>query len=261
MIKISKGLDLPISGKPSMLITDEPKISSVSLLGNDFVGMKPTMLVKENESVKAGQKLFEDKKNLGVFFTAPAGGIVKSINRGDKRKFLSVEIEISNCFKTRPFIRTPNINTMPEALFINCCDTNPLSVDPFEIINFDKVYFDEGISLLKTLFDCDIHITYQNNKFDKSLKGINYHQFVGPHPAGLVGTHISKIHPVNINSNVWTLGFQDIISMGYLKINKKIRTHKIISIGGPAVFEPSLLKVRYGSNIDEITAGKIEDNA
>ena len=115
--------------------------------------------------------------------------------------------------------------------------------------------------MLKTLFDCDIHITYQNNKFDRSHKGINYHQFVGPHPAGLVGTHISKIHPVNINSNVWTLGFQDIISMGYLKINKKIRTHKIISLGGPAVFEPSLLKVRYGSNIDEITAGKIEDNA
>ena len=148
-----------------MLITDEPKISSVSLLGNDFVGMKPTMLVKENETVKAGQKLFEDKKNLGVFFTAPAGGIVKSINRGDKRKFLSIEIEISNkedfiefnigssaeeikttlvesglwnCFKTRPFIRTPNISTMPEALFINCCDTNPLSVDPWEIINQDK---------------------------------------------------------------------------------------------------------------------------
>ena len=66
MIKISKGLDLPISGKPSMLITDEPKISSVSLLGNDFVGMKPTMLVKENETVKAGQKLFEDKKNYSL---------------------------------------------------------------------------------------------------------------------------------------------------------------------------------------------------
>ena len=63
---------------------------------------------------------------------------------------------------------------MPEALFINCCDTNPLSADPCEIINLDKEYFDEGISLLKTLFDCDIHITYQNNKFDRSLKGINY---------------------------------------------------------------------------------------
>ena len=95
MIKISKGLDLPISGKPHISITDEPVISSVSLLANDFVGMKPTMLVKENDEVKVGEKLFEDKKNPGIFFTSPAGGLIKSINRGDKRKFLSIEIEIS----------------------------------------------------------------------------------------------------------------------------------------------------------------------
>jgi len=288
VIKISKGLDLPISGKPDISITDEPKISSVSLLANDFVGMKPTMLVKENDEVKVGEKLFEDKKNPGIFFTAPAGGLIKSINRGDKRKFLSIEIEISqneefidfdmgssqdeikntlinsglwNVFRTRPFNRTPNISSSPEALFINCCDTNPLSVDPYEIINIDKDSFDKGLETIKQLFDCDIHLTYQNNNFDNTLSGINYHQFTGPHPAGLVGTHISKIHPVNLNSKVWTANFQDIISIGYLKINKKIKTTKIISLGGPAVFEPSLIKVRHGSNLDEITAGKIEDNS
>ena len=288
MIKISKGLDLPISGKPDTSITDEPKISSVSLLANDFVGMKPTMLVKENDEVKVGEKLFEDKKNPGIFFTAPAGGLIKSINRGDKRKFLSIEIEISqneefidfdmgssqdeikntlinsglwNVFRTRPFNRTPNISSSPEALFINCCDTNPLSVDPYEIINIEKNSFDKGLETIKQLFDCDIHLTYQNNNFDNTLSGINYHQFTGPHPAGLVGTHISKIHPVNLNSKVWTANFQDIISIGYLKINKKIKTTKIISLGGPAVFEPSLIKVRHGSNLDEITAGKIEDNS
>ena len=288
MIKISKGLDLPISGKPDISITDEPKISSVSLLANDFVGMKPTMLVKENDEVKVGEKLFEDKKNPGIFFTAPAGGLIKSINRGDKRKFLSIEIEISqneefidfdmgssqdeikntlinsglwNVFRTRPFNRTPNISSSPEALFINCCDTNPLSVDPYEIINIDKDSFDKGLETIKQLFDCDIHLTYQNNNFDNTLSGINYHQFTGPHPAGLVGTHISKIHPVNLNSKVWTANFQDLISIGYLKKNKKIKTTKIISLGGPAVFEPSLIKVRHGSNLDEITAGKIEDNS
>tara|TARA_B100000035_G_scaffold303228_1_gene301605 strand:- start:2029 stop:3345 length:1317 start_codon:yes stop_codon:yes gene_type:complete len=288
VIKISKGLDLPISGKPDISITDEPKISSVSLLANDFVGMKPTMLVKENDEVKVGEKLFEDKKNPGIFFTAPAGGLIKSINRGDKRKFLSIEIEISqneefidfdmgssqdeikntlinsglwNVFRTRPFNRTPNISSSPEALFINCCDTNPLSVDPYEIINIDKDSFDKGLETIKQLFDCDIHLTYQNNNFDNTLSGINYHQFTGPHPAGLVGTHISKIHPVNLNSKVWTANFQDIISIGYLKKNKKIKTTKIISLGGPAVFEPSLIKVRHGSNLDEITAGKIDDNS
>ena len=80
MIKISKGLDLPISGSPINTISDEPKVSSVALLSNDFIGMKPTMLVKEGETVKAGQKIFEDKKNNGVYFTSPAGGIVKDIN-------------------------------------------------------------------------------------------------------------------------------------------------------------------------------------
>ena len=96
MIKISKGLDLPISGNPSTHITDKPKNTSVALLGSDFVGMKPTMLVKVGDQVKAGQKLFEDKKNIGVFYTSPAGGEVKAINRGEKRKFLSIEIDISS---------------------------------------------------------------------------------------------------------------------------------------------------------------------
>ena len=95
MINISKGLDLPISGKPDLNIADTPNVSSVSLLSNDFIGMKPTMLVREGDEVKVGTKLFEDKKNEGIFFTSPAGGEIKSINRGDKRKFLSVEIEIS----------------------------------------------------------------------------------------------------------------------------------------------------------------------
>ena len=92
------------------------------------------------------------------------------------------------------------------------------------ILNKDS--FDKGLETIKQLFDCDTHLTYQNNNFDNTLSGINYHMFTGPHPAGLVGTHISKIHPVNLNSKVWTANFQDIISIGYLKKNKKIKTTK-----------------------------------
>lgn len=288
MNEISKGLDLPISGVPVLNISDQPKCTTVSLLGNDFVGMKPTMLVKVGDKVKAGQKLFEDKKNLGVFYSAPAGGEIKSINRGEKRKFLSIEIEIStneefvefsvgttseeiksalissglwNAFRTRPFNRTPSINSEPKALFINCCDTNPLSVDPINIINNDKNLFDEGLIVLTSFFNCDINLCYQNNEFDIMNKDINYHQFSGPHPAGLSSTHISKIHPVNLNNSVWTINYQDIISIGYLKKYNKIRTNKIISLGGPSVHEPSLLKVRIGANIDEITAGKVIENS
>ena len=288
MIKISKGLDLPISGSPINTISDEPKVSSVSLLSNDFIGMKPTMFVKEGELVKAGQKIFEDKKNNGVFFTSPAGGIVKNINRGDKRRFLSIEIDIEddekfidfkmgtsadeirkclinsglwNAFRTRPFNRTPGIDDTPNAIFINCCDSNPLSMDPYEIISLNKLEFDNGLDVLSNLFNCAINLTYQNDDFEISNKKINYYQFKGPHPSGLSSTHISKIFPVNINKIVWTINYQDIISIGYLKQNNKIRTSKYISLAGPSVYEPSLLKVRIAGNIDEITAGKVETNS
>jgi len=285
VIKTSKGLDLPISGIPDTVISDTPKVTSVSLLGNDFTGMKPTMLVKSGDSVKRGTKIFEDKKNPGVFFTAPAGGIIKEISRGDKRKFLSIDIDIAddeeyvhfdvesgfrsllidsglwNAFRSRPFNRTPNIESNPDAIFINACDTNPLAVDPYYIITDDLLYFNKGLKALFDEFSCPIHCCYQNTDFDTSIESINYHQFYGPHPSGLSSTHINKIYPVNLKRIAWTIGFQDIISIGYLLEHNSLRTHKTIALGGPSVFNPSLIKARISGNIDEITAGKVDTDS
>jgi len=288
VIKTSKGLNLPISGTPDPIISDTPNVTSVSLLANDFVGMKPTMMVKVGDIVKRGTKLFEDKKNPGIFFTSPAGGIVKDINRGDKRKFLSVEVEVSenedaeyfeyentsegltellintglwNAFRTRPFNRTPKVGSLPDAVFVNACDTNPLSVDPYFIIDQDRDDFKNGLEALTRLFSCPIHCTYQNNNFDINVDKINYCQVSGPHPAGLSSTHISQLYPVSINKIAWTINYQDIISLGYLLKNKSLRTHKIIALGGPSVFKPSLISARISANIDQLTAGKIDNNS
>ena len=285
MIKISKGLDLPISGSPSLDISDEPKVSSVALLSNDYVGMKPTMFFKEGDHVNCGEKIFEDKKNKGVFYCAPGSGLIKAVNRGDKRKFISIEIDLDNeeefiefndqenfinllqetglwnSFRTRPFNRTPAISDIPKGIFINCCDTNPLSVDPYEIIKYDQDLFDLGLEILVKKFECDIYVNYQNDKFEKNNKSVTYTQFSGPHPAGLSSTHISQLCPVNLNKIVWTIGYQDIISIGHLMRYKRLRTSKIIAIGGPSVYEPSLIRTRIAGNIDEITAGKINPNS
>jgi Na+-transporting NADH:ubiquinone oxidoreductase subunit A len=278
VIRISKGLDLPISGSPSLNISDEPKVSNVALLSNDFVGMKPTMLFKEGDHVKGGEKIFEDKKNIGVSFTSPGSGIIRSINRGDKRKFISIEIELdkdedllefdtSQSFKDLLINsglwnnRTPNVNDKPNAIFINCCDTNPLSVDPFNIINYDQELFNLGLNAVCNEFNCDIYVSYQNDQFIRANDSVIYNQFSGPHPSGLTSTHISILNPVNINKIVWTLNYQDIISFGYLLKNKILRTTKIISLAGPSVFEPSLIKARINGNIDQITAGKVDANS
>lgn len=94
MIKIKKGLNLPIAGEPAQVIEDGPKIQHVALLGEEYVGMRPSMLVKEGEHVKKGQVLFEDKKNPGVLFTSPACGKIIAIHRGERRVLQSVVIEI-----------------------------------------------------------------------------------------------------------------------------------------------------------------------
>ncbi|MEC9315191.1 MAG: NADH:ubiquinone reductase (Na(+)-transporting) subunit A, partial [Pseudomonadota bacterium] len=91
---IKKGLDLPISGKPEQSIFDGNPVKSVAVLGNEYVGMRPTMLVEEGQKVKLGQALFEDKKNPGVLFTAPGAGTVRAINRGAKRVLQSVVIDL-----------------------------------------------------------------------------------------------------------------------------------------------------------------------
>jgi Na+-transporting NADH:ubiquinone oxidoreductase subunit A len=95
MVQISRGLDLPISGTPDRLVDLGPPVSHVALLGADYRDMKPTLLVTEGDRVILGQQLFSDKKNPRVLYTAPASGKVVAINRGERRAFLSLVIEVS----------------------------------------------------------------------------------------------------------------------------------------------------------------------
>ncbi len=159
MIKVKKGLNIPISGSPSDDLDLSKKVRSVALLGSDYNGMKPNMLVEEGDIVKLGQPLFEDKKNPGVLFTSPAGGKVETINRGARRALQSVVIEISDheesvdfnsyelevlnkenssqirnqlinsglwtSFRTRPFSKIPSVDSNPSNIFITAMDTNP----------------------------------------------------------------------------------------------------------------------------------------
>lgn len=94
--RIKKGLDLPVAGEPQQTIDGEgPKVTRVAIVADDYPGMKPKMFVKEGDTVKRGQVLFEDRKNPGVLFTAPGAGKVIGVNRGDKRALQSVVVHLS----------------------------------------------------------------------------------------------------------------------------------------------------------------------
>ena len=290
MIKTNKGLDLPISGSPSLDLDSSTAVNSVAILGADYVGLKPTMMVDEGDIVQSGQKLFENKKNPGTFVTSHLSGVVTSINRGEKRRFISLVIDEDSSidpinfnfddfnnqidflvdtgalayFRTRPYNRMPDPNTLPSAIFINACDTNPLSVDPFELIkiNDDQELFNDGLKFIASI-DNNIKVfcSYQNENFDQSVSNVTYKQFKGPHPAGLVGSHIHFLYPVGQNRSVWNISWQEVISIGYLLKNKILRSEKLISFGGPNVHDPKILKLKYGSNLSEVSAGKVLDNS
>ena len=293
MIKIKKGLNIPINGEPAEEINDSKNSRSVAVLGDDYVGMKPTMLVEEGDEVRLGQVLFEDKKNPGVIFTSPAGGKIESINRGDRRALQSVVIEIAKdeeslefksfsenelakttsdevrkqlidsgmwtSFRTRPYSKIPPIDSSPSNLFISTLDTQPLSPDPEKIINLKKDSFDFGLLVLKTLLDCPIHISIaeHSNLSISEDDNIKLHTISGPHPAGLVGTQMHFISPASLSNINWSIGYQDLIAVGQLFKTGKIDVERIISIAGPQVNNPAYFKTRLGACSDEITAGEL----
>ena len=75
-INVKRGLDLPINGAPVQEISDTAEPSSVAVLGPDYEGMKPTMVVNVGDRVREGQLLFEDKKTPGVRYTSPGCGTI-----------------------------------------------------------------------------------------------------------------------------------------------------------------------------------------
>ena len=296
MIKIKKGLNIPISGTPEDKITDFKNPRSVALVGSDYHGLKPAMLVKEGEKVKIGQPLFEDKKNPGVIFTSPGGGIVESINRVKKWALQSVVIDIIDneeeisfspiktdylanhtkssirenliesglwtSFRTRPFSKIPKIDSDPKSIFINCMDTNPLSLDPELIISNNLDNFELGLSAIRLLSGSPLHLCI---KQDSSLtfkqeENTHEHIFYGPHPSGLAGTHMHFISPATIDNINWHISYSDVILIGSFFSEGKIPTNKYICLSGPKIENPRIISTRIGACIDEICAGELSQS-
>ena len=278
--EIKKGLDVPISGKPSQSIQYGPEIREVGLLGADYHGMRPTMMVGEGDKVKIGQKLFEDKKNPGVFFTSPAVGTVKSISRGEKRRFLSVTVEVEDSeeqvafsdygkladaepeqiqqmlletglwtgLRTRPFSKVPVPGTDPSSIFVTAMDTNPLSAEPELIINEYSDHFVAGLEVVSRLTQGKTFVCTRTDSRvpGEKVSGVHFEQFSGPHPSGLVGTHIAMLDPVTPTKTVWHIGYQDVIAIGHFLNTGKLMTERVIALSGPRVSKPGLIRTRLG---------------
>ena len=290
--KIKKGLDIPLSGAPEQKISAGAEVSSVALIGLDVHDLKPGMYVREGDRVKLGQPLFFDKQNPGVHFMSPGSGVVTAVNRGERRILQSVVVRLEGddaeefdtfsnerlysleagavrdnlqasglwtAFRTRPFSKIPAVDASPRALFVTAIDTNPLAADPAVVIDAKKDAFAQGLEIVSKLTDGHVYLC---TGVDSGIECPSSEQFVhaefsGPHPAGLVGTHIHLLEPVNEHKVVWHIRAQDVIAIGELFATGRLPVERVIALTGPMVKNPRLVATRLGANTSDLLRGEL----
>ncbi len=294
MIKIRRGMDIPISGAPDQTIDTPAATRTVALVGPDYVGMKPTMEVAEGDVVQCGQQVFTDKKTDGVVYTAPASGKVVAINRGARRVFQSLVIEVDDsiepvnfkqygaeearaldaaaireqvvnsglwtALRTRPYSKVPSPSTDPAGLFITAIDTRPLAADPALIIAEQGDAFALGQDLLAAMVKCPVYVCSAPNAQLPvgSHPRLQHETFAGPHPAGLPGTHIHHLMGASTQQVAWYIGYQDVIAIGRLFLDGVLYTPRVIALAGPQVEKPRLVRARLGADLQALTAGELK---
>ncbi len=291
--EISRGLSIPIEGEPVQSV-DAKDVGRVAIVADDYIGMRPTLLVSEGDTVQLGQPVFSDKKTEGVLFTAPASGRVAEIVRVEKRRFVSLVIEktgeqVSRDFtrydagalmtlerskvveglvasglwtslRTRPFSRVPSPAAEPPlAIFINAMDTNPLSAQPDPIILDRAEEFKAGVTAVSHLTDGKVFLcrTPGSTIPGEMMPKVTVVEFDGPHPAGLVGTHMHFLRPATAGRVNWHLNYQDVIAIGHLFLHGKLDPTRVIALAGPAVKKPRLLRTQLGAGLADLTAGEL----
>lgn len=294
MINIKRGLDLPIAGAPAQRIEAGRPVRSVAVIGFDYPTMKPTMAVQVGDRVKLGQLLFSDKKSPGVNYTAPGAGVVSAVHRGEKRVLQSVVIDLDGdeevtfasyspaqldglsseqvrenlqqsglwtALRTRPFSKVPAIDATPASIFVTAIDTHPLAADPAVIIAEQAEAFEAGLKVLGNLAKVFLCKAPNASLPGESLAKVQVESFNGPHPAGLAGTHIHFLDPVSASKSVWSIGYQDVIAVGKLFTSGRLSVERVVSLAGPVVEQPRLVRARLGANLDELTAGELQPGA
>jgi len=295
MMRIETGLDVPISGRPIQSIDSvSPTITKVALLGRDFHGLRPSMHVKVGDKVKIGQTLFTDKKNPGVNFTSPGAGTISAINRGAKRVLQSIIVDLDEneesinspkyapeqldeleadeirrnmqesgawtALRTRPYSKVPQADAKPIHIYVNAMDTSPLAADPSVIIAERPEDFQNGLTILSKLTPNNVYVCHEAGKSipQTAYRNVLYREFAGVHPAGLVGTHMHMIEPAGLEREMWHINYQDVIALGNLFTSGKRCVDRVISLAGPKVKNPRLVRARMGACTSELVEGEIE---
>jgi Na+-transporting NADH:ubiquinone oxidoreductase subunit A len=289
--KLKKGFELPVQGAPDQTIHPGPDFSTVGVLGGDYIGLKPKMLVQEGDAVQRGTALFCHKDAPDAMMVAPMTGKVVAINRGERRVLQSVVIEVSDpndtgidfsgvgnsdsaagiteklceaglwtAFRTRPYSKMPEPGTTPAAIFVTAMDSEPLAGDAAVIIADAGDAFAAGLVAIANLTEGKTYLCHKEGDSvpGADVPGVEAAAFAGPHPSGLAGTHIHFLEPLAGDKQVWTIGYQDVIAIGRLMQTGHLDPNIVVALTGPGARQPRLIRTVMGASTDDLTRDEVD---
>ena len=283
VIKLRKGLDVRLKGRATAEITSVKGSDEYALVPDDFVGMKPKVVVKEGDVVKAGDALLTDKLHPEVKFVSPVGGTVSLVERGDRRKLLSVRVKpdasiaprefntkgdvktllmesgLFAFFRSRPYDVVANPEDKPKAIFVSAFNSMPLAQDFEVVLKGQETDFQTGITTLSKLAPVHLGISARQTSTALTVaKDCEVTVFDGPAPAGNVGVQINHISPINKGEVVWTMGPEEVIFVGRLMRTGRVDLTRTVALAGSEVKKPCYVKMLVGQKLDTMLEGQLD---
>ena len=286
-VKIKRGMDIPLEGKPSTHIHAISSSTTFAIKPTDFKGLIPKLRIKQGEEVSVGDCLFTDKKNDKICFTSPVSGEVAEIVRGDRRaitaikiladssEYKSKEFDIQNYpsknvdeikaillesglwpfITQRPYGVIADTEVKPKSIHVSGFDSSPLAADLGVSLRGQESQLETGFKILNMLSEGGVYLNLhakKDNTIYQNIKDVKVSYFDGPHPSGLVGVQINNLDPINKGDIVWTIKPQHVAFIGKLFETGKLDFEQNIVIAGSEVKEPAYYTTRLGASVDSL---------
>ena len=287
VIKIKKGLDIKLKGKPLERMLAADISTSYAIVPDNYNGITPKGIARVGDKVKAGTALVIDKHYNEIKLVSPVSGEVMAVNRGEKRKVLSVtvkpdgeklfedfgtkkvsalsETEVKDAIlnaglwpfiKQRPYDIVACPGEEPRDIFVSAFYSAPLAPNFDYIVKGQEDDFQTGMDALARLTKGKLYVGLKKGSAVKvaneSAANVEVYEVEGPHPAGNVGVQINRINPINKGDVVWTVRPDDVILIGRLFNKGKADFTRLVAMTGSEVEETGYVKTIAGCKIDSL---------
>lgn len=195
-----------------------------------------------------------------VQFSSYSGQHPSSLSPGDVKELL-LESGLWTSLRARPFSRVADPELRPRSIFVTASDSNPLAPSVDAVLDGKEAHFERGLHALAQLTDGPVYVCKMAGSKVKAPAGPRFieEEFAGPHPAGSAGVHIHYIDPVGRGKLVWQADYQDTIAIGRLFESGELEAETVVSLAGPSVTRPRLLRTRLGASTDDLVARELEN--